>query len=284
MAEQDILAKQHQTVTHDALPPTNSEPVSPVLPETFRYGEDFSLDLHLLSFEEQVVITQLRAKVEARRTALQAEGEHLMNLRGTDMLTALANAGDDIEKQRRIVDHFVRSTAKTMSPDQIRDIETIVDKTLRRIRGLGFRGAMAASKRLIGIKDQQIQQKEATIQRLEADKQAVEDAKNEVVADGTLFAMAVENAFDNLNGAYMGDVDNMELVEEARQAAEAAMPEVFKVATGQHGRISTGELETMASRVLPENEDKARRGAYPQAVGGQALIDALSLARPTSEY
>lgn len=259
--------------------PTVSDEPELRRPDAFRHEVDFSLDLDLLSPEEQRTIYELQAKVAERRAARQNSGEHLMMLRGADMLTALAAKAHDPDAQRAIVEHFVKSTARSMSPEEVKDLDGIINKTFRRIRGLGFRAALAASKRLVTIKESEIVRKDATIAGLEAEKREALDERDAISADGTLFALTVDTVLDNLNGVHTGDTYEMELIEEAKQVVEAALPEAFKV-TDLKDRISTGELESMASRETTESPVRS----YPQAIGGQALIDALSLGRPSSEY
>lgn len=261
------------------VPPAVPDELELRRPDAFKHEVDFSLDLDLLSPEEQRTIVELRAKVEERRKAKQTAGEELMALRGADMLTALAAKAHDPDAQRKIVEHFVKSTARSMSPEEVKDLEGIIDKTFRRIRGLGFRAALAASKHLVHIKDDEIALRDSKILGLEADRRAALDERDAISADGTLYALTVDTVLDNLNGAHTGDTYEMELIQEAKEVVEAALPEAFKISEG-HSRISTGELETMASREATDSPVRA----YPQAMGGQALIDALSLSRPTSEY
>lgn len=250
--------------------------------EAYKHEVDFSLDLDLLSVEEQQTVLELRAKVEQRRLEKQQGAEQLMTLRGEDTLTALASAANDIDKQRAIVRNFVKSTARSMSPENTEQLDGIIEKTFKRIRGLGFRGALAASRRVLVIKDEQIADRDSKIASLQGENQKLVDERDGIVADGTLYALTVGNALDNLNGAHMGDVYEMELIQEAREAVDAALPKEFTVATEDRHSI-TGELDAiLTSETKSPSEDVLVN--YPQAVGGQALINALSLARPTSEY
>lgn len=268
----------------NALGPNNAETLAveqPELrrPDAYKHEVDFTLDLDLLSPEEQRTVLELQAKVAERRKAKQTAGEELMMLRGADMLTALAAKADDVDAQRSIVEHFVKSTARSMSPEEVKDLEGIINKTFRRIRGLGFRAALAASKRLVAIKDGEIAHRDSTIAGLETARQEALDERDAISADGALYALTVDNVLDNLNGVHTGDTYEMTLIQEAREAVDAALPDAFKV-TDEKQRISTGELETMTSREATESPVRG----YPQAMGGKALIDALSLGRPSSEY
>lgn len=262
------------------------------------YKREVVVPFDLLSPDQKASLLAMMEDVEVRRASRIAEASPFLAIRAADLVPAVIAAGTEDHRQELVRRH-VQATAREFSSEELAVQEKLVQASLRHVKRLGFGAVFAISRTAFAHRTKQ--RDDLLAERNDLRHQVVEQQLQRALdgvqhqadfaehqAEAALYALTVDSAFSELLAEHTGEVTEMLAIEAARNAANAVLPEDIRPIieeTNRDDRISTDQLEAMASRVTHESASPALgTRLYPQAMGGAAIVASAGSTTSQNNY
>jgi hypothetical protein len=289
---------------NSALEPTQAQPSSSIEADDLIaarpdvYKREVVVPFDLLSPRQKASLLAMMEDVEVRRASRISEAAPFLATRAADLVPAVIAAGTEDHRQELVRRH-VQATAREFSSEELAVQEKLVEASLSRVKKLGFWTVLTISRTAFAHRTKQrddllAERNDLRHQLVEQQLQRALDSVQyqadfaEHQAEAALYALTVDSAFSDLLSEHTGEITEMLAIEAARNAANAVLPEDIKPIieeTNRVDRISTDQLEAMASRVTHESVSPALgTRLYPRAMGGAAVVASAGATASQVDY